>query len=180
MLLEGNGPRGSAKASARSFDPIVDDRTQVLILGTMPGALSLARQQYYAHERNRFWRVMENLLGIPPEATYEKRIAALRAAGIGLWDTLKHCERPGSLDVDIRNGEPNDLSDLLLQHASIRTIALNGKTASAIFRNQILSTLPPAVSDRLTVLELPSTSPANARGGLPRLWEEWKKLAECL
>src|SRR5688500_8375344 len=122
----------------RSFEPIIDDRTRVLVLGTMPGVVSLQAGQYYAHEANRFWRVIESLAGIPADAPYETRVAGLRSAGIGLWDTLKECEREGSLDADIRNGKPNDFVHLLQSHPSIRAIVLNGRKAAAVFRKEVL------------------------------------------
>lgn len=67
----------------------------------MPGVKSLAVAQYYAHPRNSFWRLVESIFGINATLPYEERLRRLGAAGVGFWDVLKHCERRGSLDVDI-------------------------------------------------------------------------------
>ncbi len=128
--------------STAEFAPIVDAECRVLVLGTMPGTVSLQRNQYYAHERNRFWRVMESLVGVPANAPYEDRLVGLRSAGIALWDTLKHCERGGSLDAKIRNAEPNDFGGFLEQYPSICVIALNGRKAAEVFRRRIYPGLP--------------------------------------
>lgn len=84
-----------------SFPPVVDAGTRVLILGSMPGARSLAEHEYYAHPRNLFWPLMDDLFGIERTWPYERRLAALLARGLGLWDVLRHCEREGSLDASI-------------------------------------------------------------------------------
>ena len=79
--------------------PVIDGGIRMLILGSFPGAASLAAQQYYAHPRNQLWRLAsaltgEDLAGLP----YEQRLARLLAHRIGLWDVLQACERRGSLD----------------------------------------------------------------------------------
>ena len=57
-----------------SFAPIIDGNTRILVIGTMPGAVSLERQEYYAHERNLFWKVVsETFCGGRPIATYEEK-----------------------------------------------------------------------------------------------------------
>src|SRR3954447_19874076 len=87
----------------RSFAPVADSNTRVLVLGSLPGEESLARRQYYAHPRNHFWRLVGAVIGadlVP--LPYEARLEALLAAGIGLWDTVGSATRRGSLDGAIR------------------------------------------------------------------------------
>lgn len=150
-------------ATVESFAPVLPAQARLLILGSMPGIASLRVQQYYAHPHNRFWPFMDALFGVPRAAAYEDRLAALRAQGIALWDVLAACERPGSLDADIVRGSerPNDIAGLVARHPELRAIALNGGTAQAAFRRHVQPRLA-ACAHRLTVLDLPSTSPANA------------------
>ena len=75
--------------------PVVDGRTRVVVLGSMPGEVSLQKQQYYAHPRNAFWRIMSDLIGFDTAAAYPARLGGLLSAGIGLWDVLRICDRPG-------------------------------------------------------------------------------------
>ena len=84
-----------------SFTPITTPSARVLILGSMPGAISLSSDQYYAHPRNAFWGIMAALLGFSRTTPYKERIDALKKADIALWDVMHSCVRPGSLDSNI-------------------------------------------------------------------------------
>lgn len=140
----------------RSFDPVVDQRTRLLILGSLPGEKSLALQQYYGHPQNRFWRLMSEVVGVelvPME--YEQRLDALLRSGIGLWDVVGQAYRAGSLDSAIRDHDSNDLVGLLGRFPSIAAIAFNGGTAKRLG----LKTLGP-LAGTYRVIELPSSSPA--------------------
>jgi len=160
--------------------PEVDERTRVLVLGTLPGARSLELQQYYAHGRNRFWRLMEKIVGVPAAVPYAERVARLMEGGVGLWDTLEACARDGSLDSKITNAKANDLAALLGDHPSVAAIALNGAKAAAVYDRQISGTLSGVVSEDLCVMRLPSTSPANARAGFETLLAEWQQIRPWL
>ncbi|HWT51970.1 MAG TPA: DNA-deoxyinosine glycosylase, partial [Caulobacter sp.] len=96
------------------FPPVVDAKTRVLILGSLPGEASLAARQYYGNPRNAFWRLMEGVIGAPlVPLDYEQRLAALVAHRVGLWDVIAEAERPGSLDAAIRDPAANDLLALI-------------------------------------------------------------------
>jgi len=150
----------------------------VLVLGTVPSLRSLEMSQSYAHPHNLFWRFMGELYDAGPELPYAERIARLHAAGVGIWDVLKHCERPGSLDSSILAGSeiPNDIPWLLEQYPSIRAIALNGGKALEVFTRRIRPRIPAERLGTLEILALPSTSPANA--SIPRdvKLERWREL----
>lgn len=146
-----------------SFAPLEPPSARLLILGSMPGIASLRAQQYYGHPRNQFWPMMETLFGVPASAAYAERIAGLHAQGIALWDVLRACERPGSLDSSIVRGseQANDFVGFLDRHPQLKTIALNGGTARDAFHRHVL----PMLGERLSAIKLialPSTSPANA------------------
>ena len=145
----------------QSFSPIADARATRLILGSMPGAASLAASQYYAHPQNAFWRIMGELLGFAPDGRYADRVQALRSAGIAVWDVLQCCERSGSLDSAIlrRSEVANDFETFRQQHPGVRTVVFNGATAEAAFRRHCRALLD---DPHLTFVRLPSTSPAHA------------------
>ena len=160
----------------RAFDPVVDRNTRLLILGSLPGEASLAVGQYYAHPRNAFWRLMSGLLDQPDlhEQPYEQRLAALRARGAGLWDTVAEAERIGSLDTAIRLPVHADLPGLMAALPHLRAVAFNGGK-SARLGHRILG----ADDGRIARLTLPSSSPAMART-LAWKAEQWAVLAPYL
>jgi hypoxanthine-DNA glycosylase len=140
----------------------------VLILGTVPSLRSLELRQSYGHAQNAFWPLMGELFDAGPELAYSERIARLHARGIGIWDVLKTCERPGSLDSSIvpESEVPNAIPALLRRNAQIRAVALNGGKAQQAFARHIVPKLDARLRERIEILALPSTSPANA--SIPR------------
>jgi hypoxanthine-DNA glycosylase len=127
----------------------------------MPGVASLAAGQYYAHPQNAFWRIMGAVARFDATLPYEERVAALRKAGVALWDVLAACERAGSLDSAIARSseEANDLAGLLSLQPQIKRIYFNGATAEATFRRHCKAL---AARNDLCFTRLPSTSPAHA------------------
>src|SRR6187431_3107867 len=137
------------------FPPVTRSDTRVLVLGSLPGAVSLARQRYYAHPQNQFWRLIgsvieRDLVPLP----YEARLEALLEAGVGLWDTVAAATRQGSLDADIRLHEASDLAALAATLPALRAIGFNGGTSARIGRKQL------AGVTALALIDLPSSSPA--------------------
>lgn len=143
--------------------PVIDRSAVVLILGSMPGAASLAAREYYAHPQNQFWEIMEQITGVDRRTDYEDRLLALKQRGIALWDVIASCERSGSLDSAIRASSVtlNPIASLLRDHPAIRTICFNGRAAEQYFRRHILERHP-EVGERIKLVSLPSTSPAHA------------------
>lgn len=114
----------------RGLPPIIDAQARTLILGSFPSEASLAARQYYAHRQNQFWRLLAALLGQAlTEMDYAAKQAALRRAGIAVWDVYAGCARDGSLDSAIRNGQPNDFRKLRKLAPALRRVCFNGKTA---------------------------------------------------
>jgi TDG/mug DNA glycosylase family protein len=139
--------------------PVVDAGTRVLVLGSMPGEASLELQRYYAHPRNTFWRIMSDLIGSDTDADYADRLHGLLSAGIGLWDVLHICDRPGSLDSAIARDsmEVNDFEALFRAHPGITRVFFNGAKAEQVFRRLVT----PELSVAVVCTRLPSTSPAH-------------------
>jgi double-stranded uracil-DNA glycosylase len=147
---------------AQSFPPIASETSRVLILGSMPGKVSLRERQYYAHPRNQFWRIVGELLGFDPASAYEARTTALRSAGVALWDVLKSCTRTTSMDSAIvaASAVANDLPDFLRAHPQIRRICFNGGMAEKLYMKHVRPRL--TADEAIEHLRLPSTSPAHA------------------
>jgi hypoxanthine-DNA glycosylase len=159
-MLGGAMPRDAAPSAStpllRSFAPVADERSRVLVLGTMPGTKALRIQQYYGYERNHFWPIMLDLLAGGRELDYVRKIALMRRHRIALWDVLASCERLGAADAAIRNGAPNAIPELLERHPGIHTVFCNGSLSAKLFHQHF--------GGRMTVpmIPLPSTSPAHA------------------
>jgi double-stranded uracil-DNA glycosylase len=144
-------PGGARK---RSFQPVVNAGTRLLVLGSLPGEASLAAARYYAHPQNQFWRLIGGVVGRDlASLAYEERLAALLASGVGLWDVVASAARRGSLDGAIRDHQANDLAALAASLSSLRAIAFNGATAARIGRKALGAT-------SLALIDLPSSSPA--------------------
>jgi len=146
-------------AQSEGFPPVARGDARVLVLGSLPGARSIAEQQYYAHPQNAFWSIMRELFGIGGD--YASRCEQLLEHQVALWDVLRSSVRPGSMDADIRMDSAviNDFRGFLAQHAEIRLIAFNGRKAEQLFTRFVAVD---DVADDIRRLGLPSTSPAYA------------------
>ncbi len=111
-----------------SFPPLVNNKTKLLILGSLPGDQSLAKNQYYANPTNQFWKLLSFPLGSMP-SSYSERCELLLKNGIGLWDVLKKAKRKGSLDSAIKESEPNDFEAFLKEYPGIQVLCFNSKKA---------------------------------------------------
>ena len=164
-----------------SFPPLVSHECSSLILGTMPSAASLAAREYYAHRQNLFWTFVEELFAIPRSQPYAQRCARLNGAGVAVWDVLKACVRPGSLDsqIDMESIVTNDLPEFFAEYPRITHIYFNGAKAEQIFLRHVASDLKDLVHSPKQV-RLPSTSPANA--SIPRAEKlaAWRTITESV
>jgi hypoxanthine-DNA glycosylase len=151
----------------RGFAPIIDARTETLILGSFPSEASLAAGQYYAHPRNQFWRLLGALIAEPLAAlSYADRAARLLAHGVGIWDVLDACRRPGSLDADIRDARSNDFAVLRALAPALKRVLFNGGTAGRFARQFAEAGFATAV--------LPSSSPAHAGRSFEQKLALWR------
>jgi TDG/mug DNA glycosylase family protein len=157
-----------------AFAPVAATDARVLILGSLPGEASLAERRYYAHPRNLFWHLVGTAIRQDLVALdYETRLASLRTAGIALWDTVASAVRAGSLDAAIREAEHAPLAELLATLPHLRAVAFNGRKSAAIGRSQL-------GGSELSLIDLPSSSPAYASMPLAEKERLWARLADFL
>lgn len=149
-----------------TFEPIYDENSRILILGSFPSVESRERQFYYAHPKNRFWKVLAGITGVAEPVAIEEKRRLLIERGIALWDVIKSCDIEGSSDNSIRNVIPNDM-DVIFRRADIHAVFANGNKAFQLYLRYCKA------EGRPPVIRLPSTSPANASWSLERLLSVW-------
>ncbi len=153
--------------------PVYDENSRILILGSFPSVKSREAGFFYGHPRNRFWKVLATVLTEQLPLTVEEKKAFLLRNHIAVWDVIKECRIKGSADASIEEVKINDL-DRILDHADIRQIFVNGKTAEKYYLRY-----SEKIYGRKAIC-LPSTSPANAAWNLERLAEQWNCISEFL
>lgn len=154
----------------QAFEPIVDNNSKVLILGTMPGESSVRMQQYYGHSGNQFWKIIFSLFQESFTTDYEIRKQVLLKNGIALWDVLSHCEGKGSSDAAIKNEIPNDFTSFYKSYPNIRHVFLTSKKAEEFYYKYIGKT------PQISYYSLPSPSRANTWKTFDEKVEEWNAI----
>ncbi len=139
-----------------TFKPIYNDKSKVLILGTMPSPKSRENGFYYSHPQNRFWRVISELYNKKLPRTNNEKIKLLLDCHIALWDVLKSCNINGADDSSIKNPVVNDINGLL-EHTNICIVFTTGAKASSLYKKYCSESI------KIPSIALPSTSPANCR-----------------
>jgi len=152
--------------------PVLSRDVRVLILGSFPGTASLAAREYYAHPRNHFWPLVAAVTGVAlPSLPYRRRLSALLASGIGLWDAIVTCRRQGSLDGAIRDAIPGEVARVRRAAPALALVCFNGRTAARA--------LPSWREAGYATLALPSSSPAYTRSFAEKL-AAWHSIGEFL
>ena len=143
------------------FPPISSPRARVLILGSLPGRMSLASAEYYANPQNVFWKIVTAPMKIAP-TDYAGRVSALIRHGIALWDVLAAATRSGSLDAAISDDAiPNNFRAFFHAHPNVRLVCFNGSAAAKLYRRHVIPTLD-ETQRAIATRTLPSTSGAHA------------------
>jgi len=151
-----------------TFEPVFDNYSEILILGSFPSVKSRENHFYYGHPQNRFWKVMAYVLGMEVPATIEEKKAMLLKKHVAVWDVIASCSIIGSSDTSIKDVKVNDLS-WILENSSVKRIYVNGGKAYELYHRY---------AEKITGIEavkLPSTSPANAAWNLEKLCRAWKE-----
>lgn len=152
-----------------TFEPVWDENSHVLILGTFPSVKSRENQFYYGHPQNRFWKVIAEVAGWSVPETIQEKKEMLLANGIAIWDVIAKCTITGSSDSSIRDVEVNDIG-LLLAGTNIQHLYGNGAKACELYNRYVRE------ETGREIQKLPSTSPANAAYRMERLVREWKTI----
>lgn len=137
------------------FDPIINENSKVLILGTFPSIDSFKNNFYYGHKRNQFWKILSHIYKLNLDTTDDK-LSFLKDKNIALWDVIKGCNRENSLDSNLKNIEINDIKELVLKYPNIKIIFFSSKKAKELYNKKYKD-----FDFRVDVL--PSPSSANAR-----------------
>jgi len=156
-----------------SFPPFIDEKSKILILGSIPGVKSLEKQQYYAHPQNKFWKIIFELFSEEFTEDYSVRINILKKNHIAIWDVIDSCERKGSLDSEIKNEEANQIEKLLENYPNIKAVFCNGGKSYKNLQKLL------GKNFRIPIYLLPSTSPLHTIS-FERKFEDWKKVLDYL
>ena len=154
-----------------NIDPVYDEESRVLLLGSFPSVRSREAGFFYAHPRNRFWPLLARLFSLPEPQTVEEKKTLLHAQHIALWDSIRSCTITGSSDSSVRDVVPNDLS-VILDNSEVGRIYCNGALSHKMYMKYIYPTTG------IEAVKLPSTSPANAAYSMDRLEKEWRVITE--
>lgn len=152
-----------------TFSPVYDEHSKILILGSLPSVKSRENGFYYGHPKNRFWQVIASIYEREVPITIAQKKELLLENKIALWDVVQSCDIIGSSDSSIKNVVTTDIN-IILSQCKINKIYANGKTAGKLYRKYSLQ------KTEINIIELPSTSPANAVYSLERLIKEWNMI----
>lgn len=157
---------GTYQHIEHDFDPVFDEESRILILGTLPSVKSREQGFYYGHPQNRFWKVVAAVVEEETPTTIAEKKDMLLRNKIAIWDVIQSCDIIGSSDSSIKNVTAADVVELL-QQSAIETIYANGALAKSLYDKFL------AEKTGIEAVKLPSTSPANARFRLENLIEAW-------
>lgn len=121
---------------------------------------------------------MGDLFAAGPELDYGLRLQKIKTHNIALWDVIKECKRPGSLDSAIsKDGMvTNDFIGFFENHPQITHVCFNGQKAAGLYKKKVAPTL----TRHYEYLTLPSTSPAYAAKNYAAKLEDWSVLKKYI
>ena len=153
------------------FGPLFDEKSEILILGSLPSVKSREQNFFYGHPHNRFWPLLAALFGEAAPCTVEEKKALALRNRIALWDTIQSCDIVGSSDGSIRNVVPTDLRPIL-EGSRVRRVFCNGAASGRYYKQYQAGILG------IEATVLPSTSPANAAWTMEKLMAAWRVVRE--
>ena len=150
------------------FEPVYDQNSKILILGSFPSVKSREQKFFYGHPRNRFWKVLAGVLDREVPGTICEKKAFLLENHIAVWDVIASCEIKGSSDSSIKKAQPTDLAKIIAE-SKVERIFVNGQTAGRMYAKYQEKMLG------MKARVLPSTSPANAAFSTEKLIQIWRE-----
>ena len=154
---------------SHTFEPIFDENSKILILGSFPSVKSRENQFYYGHPKNRFWKVLAHVLNVDVPNTIDEKKQMLLKNHVAIWDVIESCSIVESSDTSIKDVVVNDFNEIL-KKSQIEAIFVNGGKAYELYHKYAEK------ETGIKAIKLPSTSPANAAWNLERLCKSWKEL----
>lgn len=148
------------------FEPVFDENSEMLILGSFPSVKSRENRFYYGHPQNRFWKILAELTGEMVPVTIEEKKIMLLKHHIAVWDVIQSCDIIGSSDSSIRNVVPAKIQDVI-RNSRITRVFVNGEKAYKLYQKYCEK------EAGIAAIKLPSSSPANAAFSLERLTALW-------
>lgn len=161
------------KHLTHTFNPIYNNDSKILILGSFPSVKSREIDFYYGHPQNRYWKVLASVLGVEVPQTPEEKTRMLLDNNIAIWDVIHSCSIVGSSDSSIKDVVVNDFSKII-ENSNVKAIYVNGGKAYDLYHKYAEK------STGIKAIKLPSTSPANAAWSLDRLIQSWKQIKDVL
>lgn len=155
-----------------ALPPLINNSSRILILGTMPGDQSIAKQEYYGNKGNHFWRIMYTIFNEDYSLNYDDRKDLLKSHKVALWNVLANCIRIGSSDSKIKHEKVNDFENFHLQYPDIKYIFFESKSAAKYYQKYVKT------KAYISYFIMPSTSGLNAGIPLSEKIDSWRKLAE--
>ncbi|MCI8507920.1 MAG: DNA-deoxyinosine glycosylase [Lachnospiraceae bacterium] len=152
---------------SQPFSPVYDENSRILILGSFPSVKSREQGFYYGHPQNRFWKVLAAICQVREPQSISEKKKMLTDNYLAVYDVIESCEIEGSSDSSIRNVMPADIRSIIAE-SNIEVVFTNGRVAGKLYKKY------QAEDIGLPMIELPSTSPANAAFSLERLTEVWR------
>jgi len=142
----------------KGFEPVFDEFSEVLILGSFPSVKSRKENFYYGNPQNRFWKTLFSFFGEEPKDGIPEKTAFLHKYHVALYDVFSSSDISGSMDSDLKKSDSgySDMTEIFETAKNLKLIVCNGKLAYETFVKEY--------PDKAGItVYLPSTSPANPR-----------------
>lgn len=149
----------------------IDQNSAVLILGTLPGRMSLTYGKYYADPSNKFWDILFIACGEKIDKTDQGKKRLLEKYHIALWDILASAVRKTSNDKDISDETPNNLPLFLSQYPNIKLLIFHSNDAYKYFKRFFKNAAVPYIC-------VSSPSGQNRKSTETKA-EEWRAALSC-